>query len=75
MKLDASMSELSELIVRNATVKEEKIEVGKIYAEKELNGNKTISKQKIWERKLLDLSLRNNLLNLRMTKICYRSWM
>ncbi|MEJ5092123.1 DUF4011 domain-containing protein [Sphingobacterium faecium] len=68
LKLDASMSELSELIVRNATVKEEKIEVGKIYAEKELNGNKTISKQKIWERKLLDLSLRNNLLNLRMTK-------
>jgi hypothetical protein len=27
-----------------------------------------ISKQSIWERKLLDLSLRNNLLNLRITK-------
>lgn len=68
LKLDASMSELSDLIVRNAALKDEKIEIGKIYAEKELNGNKSISKQKIWERKLLDLSLRNNLLNLRMTK-------
>lgn len=27
-----------------------------------------ISKQRLWERKLLDLSLRNNLLNLRITK-------
>lgn len=27
-----------------------------------------VSKQKLWERKLLDLSLRNNLLNLRMTR-------
>lgn len=27
-----------------------------------------LSKQKLWERKLLDLSLRNNLLNLRFTK-------
>ncbi|MGE8381531.1 MAG: DUF4011 domain-containing protein, partial [Sphingobacterium sp.] len=29
---------------------------------------KDLTKQKIWERKLLDLSLRNNLLNLRFTK-------
>lgn len=49
-------------------MKEEVIEVGKIYEEREENGYKSISKQKIWERKLLDLSLRNNLLNLRMTK-------
>lgn len=28
----------------------------------------SISKQKLWERKLLDLSLRNNLLNIRLTK-------
>lgn len=34
----------------------------------ELQDSKLISKQKLWERKLLDLSLRNNLLNLRMTK-------
>lgn len=29
---------------------------------------KEVSKQKVWERKLLDLSLRNNLLNIRLTK-------
>jgi len=30
--------------------------------------NITITKQKLWERKLLDLSLRNNLLNMRVTQ-------
>lgn len=33
-----------------------------------LSDAKELTKQKIWERKLLDLSLRNNLLNLRFTK-------
>ncbi len=28
-----------------------------------------VSKQMLWERKLLDLTLRNNLLNLRVTKV------
>lgn len=32
------------------------------------NGSDTFSKQKLWERKLLDLTLRNNLLNLRITQ-------
>jgi len=32
------------------------------------SGDKEISKQQLWERKLLDLSLRNNLLNTRITK-------
>ncbi|WP_211316055.1 DUF3320 domain-containing protein [Mangrovibacterium marinum] len=32
------------------------------------NDTPDITKQKIWERKLLDLSLRNNLLNLRVTQ-------
>ncbi len=32
------------------------------------NNNDQFTKQKLWERKLLDLSLRNNLLNLRITK-------
>lgn len=32
------------------------------------NNNKVVSKQTLWERKLLDLSLRNNLLNLRISK-------
>src|SRR5690606_25189903 len=30
--------------------------------------NIPITKQKLWERKLLDLSLRNNLLNMRVTQ-------
>jgi DNA polymerase III delta prime subunit len=43
--------------------------VGNIYFENELdNIKRPMTKQKVWERKLLDLSLRNNLLNLRMTK-------
>lgn len=37
---------------------------GKINIQKE----KEVSKQQLWERKLLDLSLRNNLLNTRITK-------
>jgi len=32
------------------------------------SGGKEISKQQLWERKLLDLSLRNNLLNTRITR-------
>jgi very-short-patch-repair endonuclease len=32
------------------------------------NSNIPITKQKLWERKLLDLSLRNNLLNMRVTQ-------
>jgi len=33
----------------------------------EISESQQITKQKLWERKLLDLSLRNNLLNLRIT--------
>lgn len=43
-------------------------EIGKIYSDELQNGSTVTTKQKIWERKLLDLSLRNNLLNLRMTR-------
>lgn len=32
------------------------------------NQNIEVTKQRLWERKLLDLSLRNNLLNIRLTK-------
>jgi hypothetical protein len=34
----------------------------------EISESQQITKQKLWERKLLDLSLRNNLLNLRITQ-------
>jgi very-short-patch-repair endonuclease len=33
-----------------------------------IDSNVTVTKQLLWERKLLDLSLRNNLLNIRITK-------
>src|SRR5690606_3496403 len=47
---------------------ESRFEIGTIYQDELLRDNQPITKQKIWERKLLDLSLRNNLLNLRMTR-------
>lgn len=34
----------------------------------ETNGEAAVTKQLLWERKLLDLSLRNNLLNIRITR-------
>ncbi|WP_153800460.1 DUF3320 domain-containing protein [Foetidibacter luteolus] len=42
--------------------------IGAIYTDELLQGKQPATKQKVWERKLLDLSLRNNLLNLRMTR-------
>lgn len=48
---------------------EDKFEIGKIYKDELLNKSaQPKTKQKIWERKLLDLSLRNNLINLRFSK-------
>lgn len=42
--------------------------IGTVYTDELLQHKQTLTKQKLWERKLLDLSLRNNLLNLRMTR-------
>jgi len=47
---------------------EKHFEIGTIYQDELLHGKQTKTKQKIWERKLLDLSLRNNLLNLHITR-------
>lgn len=47
---------------------EKNFEIGTIYHEDLLQGTAQATKQKVWERKLLDLSLRNSLLNLRMTR-------
>ncbi len=47
---------------------EKEFEIGTIYEDELLQGGQPKTKQKIWERKLLDLSLRNNLINLRMTR-------
>lgn len=43
-------------------------EIGTIYQDDLLQSKQPKTKQKIWERKLLDLSLRNNLLNLHITR-------
>lgn len=43
-------------------------ELGAVYGDELLNRPQRTTKIKIWERKLLDLSLRNNLLNLRLTR-------
>ncbi|WP_159633158.1 DUF3320 domain-containing protein [Sphingobacterium composti Ten et al. 2007 non Yoo et al. 2007] len=47
---------------------DEDFDIGTSYDDLELTDLSNLTKQKIWERKLLDLSLRNNLLNLRFTK-------
>jgi hypothetical protein len=47
---------------------ENRFEIGTIYQDELLQGKQPKTKQKIWERKLLDLSLRNNLLNLHITR-------
>ncbi|WP_291090208.1 DUF3320 domain-containing protein [Empedobacter sp. UBA7494] len=49
-------------------VVDEDFDLGISYDDLELTDLSNLTKQKIWERKLLDLSLRNNLLNLRFTK-------
>ncbi len=47
---------------------ENAFDIGPIYEDELLSDKRPQTRQKIWERKLLDLSLRNNLLNLRMTR-------
>lgn len=64
MKLD------KEAVIKESEIKmENQFNIGNIYQAELINNNaKSKTKQKIWERKLLDLSLRNNLLNLRITR-------
>ena len=50
------------------TEMEKHFEIGAIYQDELIQGKQPKTKQKIWERKLLDLSLRNNLLNLHITR-------
>ncbi len=47
---------------------DDNFEMGTLYSDLDLTDTSNLTKQKVWERKLLDLSLRNNLLNLRFTK-------
>lgn len=54
----------NEIITRESLQPDRIIDEGKI----EISESTQFTKQKLWERKLLDLSLRNNLLNLRITQ-------
>lgn len=43
-------------------------DIGYIFDKKELDGTNKVTKQIQWERKLLDMSMRNMLINMRLTK-------
>lgn len=63
--LDEEAMKQSEIEIANM---ENHFEIGTIYQDELLQEKQLKTKQKIWERKLLDLSLRNNLLNLHITR-------
>ncbi len=67
---DATLMKKSNTLEENnfSYAENEEFEIGETYEDLELTDLSNLTKQKIWERKLLDLSLRNNLLNLRFTK-------
>src|SRR5690554_712798 len=50
------------------TTAEDAYDLGETYDDLELTDLSSLTKLKLWERKLLDLSLRNNLLNIRFTR-------
>ncbi len=62
-KLDEETIKQSEMVDM-----ENHFEIGTIYQDELSQDRLPKTKQKLWERKLLDLSLRNNLLNLHMTR-------
>ena len=53
---------------KSSTGMEDRFDIGTIYEDELQGARQPKTKQKVWERKLLDLSLRNNLLNIRMTR-------
>jgi len=67
---NTSGPKLDEEAVKQSEVNamEGRFEIGTIYQDELLLGKQPKTKQKIWERKLLDLTLRNNLLNLHITR-------
>ncbi len=69
--VDLEVSQLKntiDLAVETDVDLDDEYNIGETYNDLELTDLSNLTKQKIWERKLLDLSLRNNLLNLRFTK-------
>ncbi len=65
---DGTDTRLEEPGTRLLADMEDNFDIGTIYTDALLQNKPATTKQKIWERKLLDLSLRNNLLNIRMTR-------
>jgi Protein of unknown function (DUF4011)/REase_MTES_1575/AAA domain/Protein of unknown function (DUF3320) len=67
---NATRTQLDEEAIKQTetAAMENRFEIGTIYQDELLQGKQPKTKQKIWERKLLDLSLRNNLLNLHITR-------
>lgn len=68
--MNSTGTQLDEEVLQQTetTAMEKQFEIGTIYQDELLRGKQPKTKQKIWERKLLDLSLRNNLLNLHITR-------
>jgi len=64
LKIKAAIQESSEI----SYDLDEDFDIGTQYDDLELTDFANLTKTKLWERKLLDLSLRNNLLNVRFTK-------
>ncbi|HNS11682.1 MAG TPA: DUF3320 domain-containing protein [Bacteroidia bacterium] len=67
---NTSKTQLDEAAIKQSetATMEKSFEIGTIYQDELAHGKQQKTKQKIWERKLLDLSLRNNLLNLHFTR-------
>lgn len=69
LKFEANTIVLDEELIQQhaAPSMQIKFDLGTIYQD-EIGGAKVLTKQDIWQRKLLDLSLRNGLLNIRMSR-------
>ena len=65
---DAAEIRLDETSAAEPVNLEKQFEIGEIYQDELLQSRQPATKQKIWERKLLDLSLRNSLLNVRLSR-------
>lgn len=69
LNTETATLDIEEIEKQAARTIEDRFELGEIYSDELLNAKKQpTTKQKLWERKLLDLSLRNSLLNLRFGK-------
>lgn len=66
--IEGEQSRIDEQQLEEQVAMVKEFDLGTIYHEGDLLSKESLSKQELWERKLLDLSLRNNLLNLRFSR-------